>query len=159
MRLPAAPCEVPTASDSASPSFGNPRFPAGKHKCACSYSRSFRHSCLEWHQEAVGGKTFCLSSFLQVGGLGTSASWTRSRPGRMTPTGPAPRSNPAAGWRVFWTCRSFRPLRTSYRASTQQRVAVMCRTHRTTDESLYLIKRSIVSSAMASNPSNRGSVP
>ena len=45
------------------------------------------------------------------------------------------------------------------RASTRQRVAVMRRTHPTTDESLYLIKRSIVSAAMASNPSNRGSVP
>jgi hypothetical protein len=35
----------------------------------------------------------------------------------------------------------------------------MCRTHHTVDEPLYLIKRSIVSAAMASNPWDRGSVP
>jgi hypothetical protein len=45
------------------------------------------------------------------------------------------------------------------RASTRQSVAVMCRTRHTADESLYLIKRSIVSAAMASNPSDKGSVP
>jgi len=33
---------------------------------------------------------------------------------RMTPTGPAPRSSRAAGWRRSWTCRSFRLRRTSY---------------------------------------------
>jgi hypothetical protein len=31
-----------------------------------SYSGSYAISCLEWHQEAGGGKTFCLSSFLEV---------------------------------------------------------------------------------------------
>jgi putative transposase len=34
--------------------------------------------------------------------------------GRMTPTGPGPRSSRAAGWRRSWTCRSFRPPRMSY---------------------------------------------
>jgi hypothetical protein len=34
-------------------------------------------------------------------------------PGPMTPTGPAPRSSRVAGWRRSWTCRSFRPRRTS----------------------------------------------
>jgi hypothetical protein len=43
-----------------------------------------------------------------------TTGWTRSRPGRMTPTEPRPRSSRAAGWRVFWTCRSFKPLRASY---------------------------------------------
>jgi hypothetical protein len=28
------------------------------------------HSCLEWQSEAGGGKTFCLSAFLEVVGLG-----------------------------------------------------------------------------------------
>ena len=28
-----------------------------------------RHSCLEWQSEAGGGKTFCLSSFLEGVGL------------------------------------------------------------------------------------------
>ena len=32
------------------------------------------HFGKEWHDEAGGGKTFCLSAFLEVGGLGTSAS-------------------------------------------------------------------------------------
>ena len=33
--------------------------------------------------------------------------------GRMTPTGPGPKSSRAVGWRRSWTCRSFRPPRMS----------------------------------------------
>ena len=43
-----------------------------------------------------------------------TTDWTRSSPGQMTPTGPVPKSSLAAGWRRSWTCRSFRPPRTSY---------------------------------------------
>ena len=32
------------------------------------------HSCLEWQSEAGGGKTLCLSAFLEVGGWGSSTT-------------------------------------------------------------------------------------
>jgi hypothetical protein len=38
----------------------------------------------------------------------------RTAHGPMTPTGPGLKSSRAAGWRRSWTCRSFRPRRTSY---------------------------------------------
>ena len=38
---------------------------------------------------------------------------SRTSLGRMTPTGPGPKSSRAVGWRRSWTCRSFRPPRMS----------------------------------------------
>lgn len=40
-----------------------------------------RHSCLEWHQEAGGCKTFCLSSFLKVTCTSSAQSFGGPRAG------------------------------------------------------------------------------
>jgi hypothetical protein len=43
-----------------------PSFSSGKTEVCVILLGQLRHSCLEWHHEAGGGKPFCLSVFLEV---------------------------------------------------------------------------------------------
>jgi hypothetical protein len=62
-----------------------PCFPEEYGGCDESYSGSFRHFGTEWQSEAGGGKTFCLSAFLEVGGVGRfSTCFSLPRPAGHT---------------------------------------------------------------------------